>query len=42
MGAIRAVAAHAAEHVPRAALQASMAGGAAGASTVPKVNPAAA
>jgi hypothetical protein len=41
MGAISAVAAHAAEQVPSAALQAKMAGGAAAAAmTVPKTKPA--
>lgn len=40
---VRATTAHAAEHVPKAALQARIAGGARGeATTVPKVNPAAA
>ena len=42
IGAIKAVAAQAAEQVPRALLQAIMAGGARGAAMVPKVNPAAA
>lgn len=42
IGASNAVAAHAAIHVPRPALQATIIGGAAGAATVPKVNPAAA
>lgn len=42
IGASNAVAAHAAMHVPRPALQAMIIGGAAGAATVPKVNPAAA
>lgn len=41
MGA-NAIAAQAAEHVHKALLQATMAGGAAGAAIVPKVNPAAA
>jgi hypothetical protein len=42
MGAMRAVAAHAAEQVPNAALQARIAGGAAAAAImVPKVAPAA-
>jgi len=42
MGAINAVAAHAAEQLPRAELHPKMAAGAAGAATVPNVNPAAA
>lgn len=41
IGASNAVAAHAAMHVPWAALQARIKGGAAAAATVPKVNPAA-
>jgi hypothetical protein len=42
VGAGRVTAAQAAEHVPNAELHARMAGGAAGAATVPKVKPAAA
>jgi hypothetical protein len=41
MGAIRAVDAQAAEHVPNAALQPKMAGAARGAAIVPNVTPAA-
>ena len=41
VGARRATLAQAAEHVPNAALQARMAGGAAAATMVPKVAPAA-
>jgi hypothetical protein len=42
MGAIKAVTAHAATQVPRAVLHPKTAAGAAGAATVPNVNPAAA
>ncbi len=39
---VNATTAHAAEHVPKAPLHATIAGGASGAAIVPKVNPAAA
>lgn len=42
IGAKRATLAHTAVHVPRAALHATIAGGARGAAIVPKVTPAAA
>lgn len=42
VGASRATVAQAVEHVPKAALHATMAGGARGAAMVPKVTPAAA